>query len=81
MCLGYFVLLCRELEKLDIRHYYPAAAIQATLANIHRDRAKVPDAFDPWHFMPGWKIEREQHICTAAELAAFMGAIKREEDV
>lgn len=73
MSLGYYVLLCRELEALDIRHYYPSAAIQAVIVNMNRDPRKS-DPVEPWDFMPGWekteaqlKAERE-----AAEDAFLM---------
>lgn len=58
MSFGYYVLLCRELEAQDIRHHFPAAAIQAVLVNLKRDPDKS-DAADPWDFMPGWEKAEE----------------------
>lgn len=75
MSLGFYALLCRELEEAEIRHHYPAAAIQATLANINRDSDKKPDPFSPWEFIPGytWKTE-EPKTATVEELITLFGA-------
>lgn len=74
MSLGYYVLLCRELEALDIRHYYPSAAVQAVLVNINRSAESDP--VDAWDFMPGWEKTAEQ---TEAEIDAqaerFLGVL------
>jgi hypothetical protein len=73
---GYFILLCRELEKEDIRHNYPACAIQATAANLGTDPEKRSKDFDPWDFMPGFRLKVVQKIATGEELSAFFGAVK-----
>lgn len=66
MSLGYYTLLCRELDSLDVRHHYPGAAIQAVLVNINRDPEKS-EPVDAWDFMPGWEKTPE---LTEAEIDA-----------
>jgi len=75
MSMGYFVLLCREMEKQDIRHHYPAASIQATLCNINKseDTEKI---FTAWDFIPGWVMKEERREATREELSALFGAVK-----
>jgi hypothetical protein len=75
---GYFALLCREMDKEDIRHHYPAAAIQATLCEIKRDREKRAEPFTPWDFIPGWQLKKEdtQRPMTSEEMSVYLGAVK-----
>lgn len=68
MSFGYYVLLCRELEALDIRHHFPAASIQAVLVNLNRDPDKS-EPVDAWDFMPGWERAEEPEE-TEAEIDA-----------
>lgn len=78
---GYFRLILRELELDDIRISFPAAAIQATYANLQTDPDKRERPFDPWDFMPvfGFELkegERPVRVATPEELSAFLGAVK-----
>jgi hypothetical protein len=77
MSLGFYLLLCRELEGLDIRYYYPSAAIQAVLVNINRDPEKS-EAVEAFDFIPGWeRIKTPEEIAAEeeAQAAAFLGAL------
>lgn len=76
MSYGYFTLLRREIDVQDIRHHYPAAAIQATLCNIKRDPEKMPEPFSAWDFIPGWiwKTEPSEEMAPLEVIAAIFGA-------
>lgn len=72
------MLLCRELERDDIRHNFPACAVQATLCNLQRNPEDTPRAWSPWDFMPGFRLKEEapKRVSSAEELSAFFGAVK-----
>ena len=75
MSYGYLRLLRREVDTGDIRHHYPAAAIQATLCNLKRDLDKTPRPFSPWDFIPGWIWKDRDEVQEAASLDVIAGVL------
>lgn len=65
-------------RELDIRlRLLPAARIEATLCNIHRDRDEHPEPFTALDFLPVTEEEireqqeRESHVPTPEEIAMY----------
>jgi hypothetical protein len=77
MSVGYFGLLCRELEAEDWRQMFPQAAVRAMLATCHStEKSKV---WEPIDFMPGWERDEERRIATVDELITMFGAVRKED--
>ena len=75
--MSYFALLCRELDTLDFRYYYPSAAVQAAIYNVNRADGGV---CNPVEFIPGWELPEDElppdrHIASTEELTNFFRAV------